>query len=62
MPTAEIDPMLTKADLAEVCRVSERTVETWRATGSGPRAVRVGKHLRWRISDVREWLDSRVEE
>lgn len=41
------------------------TVYSWRVNGKGPRAMRVGKYLRYRMADVLAWeecqLDPRVK-
>jgi predicted DNA-binding transcriptional regulator AlpA len=53
------DPSLrTAEDLAEMCRVPLSTVYAWRHTGNGPRALRIGKYLRYRQTDIDEWLES----
>ncbi len=33
------------------------TLYQWRVRGRGPRAYRVGRHLRYDPADVRAWLD-----
>lgn len=52
------DRLLTVGQLAEVTGVPTQTVYKWSAAGTGPRRLRLGKHLRYRASDVRAWLDS----
>ena len=44
--------------LAEYLDVPERTIYSWRASGSGPPVYKVGRQLRYRPSEVREWLAS----
>jgi len=39
--------------------IPERTIYNWRQRGEGPPAYRIGKHLRYRRSDVEAWLDGR---
>ena len=36
--------------------ISERTLERKRCDGTGPRFVKVGRAVRYRESDVAEWL------
>jgi hypothetical protein len=36
-------------------------VRTWRANKSGPRGIRVGRHVRYRPSDVELWLELRSD-
>lgn len=44
-------------ELAEYLGVPLTTIYRWNTRGGGPRFYRVGKHCRWRMSDVDEWLD-----
>ncbi|MCK9878253.1 helix-turn-helix domain-containing protein [Frankia sp. Ag45/Mut15] len=44
-------------DLAEYLGVSVDTIYKWRTNRYGPKAARIGKHLRWRPEDVEAWLD-----
>jgi predicted DNA-binding transcriptional regulator AlpA len=39
-------------------QVSPRTL--WRLLSAGklPEPIRVGRSVRWRMSDIREWIDS----
>lgn len=48
---------LSTADLAEEFGVSQSTVRYWRAKGTGPAGVRVGRQVRYAASDVEEWID-----
>lgn len=50
------EPLMTTKDLAEFLAISVRTIEHWRLHGDGPPAYRVGRHLRYRASDVEAWL------
>ncbi len=53
-----IAPLWTVQDVSEYLRVPVQTLYSWRQTGYGPPCRRVGKHLRYRPSDVATWLDS----
>lgn len=52
-----IAPLWTVQDVAEYLRLPVQTLYSWRHTGYGPPSRRVGKHLRYRPSDVTTWLD-----
>jgi excisionase family DNA binding protein len=54
--------MLTLAEVAAELRVPAETLRKWRAQGTGPRAAKVGKHLRYRRSEVDRWLAEREQE
>ena len=51
------DRMWTPQDVSAYLGVPVATLYQWRRTGYGPRARRVGKHLRWRPDVVRAWVD-----
>jgi len=46
-------------DLAEFLDVPVATIYKWRTSGEGPHGFRVGRYLRFRESDVLEWLETR---
>lgn len=45
--------------LSEFIGIPPRTIYNWRLRGEGPPAYRVGRHLRFRRSEVDAWLDGR---
>ena len=47
--------VLTKHDAAELLQVSEDTVENLHRCGE-LRAIKIGKHLRWRLADVEKFV------
>lgn len=54
------ESLMTAGELAEHLNVSINTVYQWRQVGTGPRALRIGKYLRYRPTDVERWLESRA--
>lgn len=56
-----VDPLLTVEDLAAYLDVPVATLYAWRCRGQGPVGFRVGKHLRYRRSDVEAWIRGRLE-
>lgn len=52
--------LLTQAEAAELLCLSERTLERLRVTGTGPRFVRLGRSVRYRLADVEAWVTARV--
>lgn len=50
---------LSPADLAERLGVPLATVYGWNLTKTGPRYIRVGRHIRFRLEDVLAWERSR---
>ena len=59
-PTAK-SKLLTTEQLAELLGVPVRTLYSWRARGTGPRGIRVGRGLRFRVGDVEAWLDQHAD-
>ncbi|KAF0218569.1 MAG: hypothetical protein FD174_2869 [Geobacteraceae bacterium] len=54
------DKLLKQAEVKELLQVSDATLETWRHKGQGPRFCKVGKSVRYRLSDVMAYIDSRM--
>lgn len=54
-------PMATAQELADYLQVSIKTVYDWRLRGVGPKARKVGTHLRYRWADVDAWLEAQSE-
>ena len=48
--------------LAAFLDVPLATVYKWSSEGTGPRSIRVGKHLRYRRADVDRWLEEHAVE
>jgi predicted DNA-binding transcriptional regulator AlpA len=61
MPPKVVDDLLTPEETAEKLRIKVRTLKDWRVQGRGPRAMRYGNFVRYKVSDVQEWIDAHVE-
>ncbi|WP_447646182.1 helix-turn-helix transcriptional regulator [Nocardioides zeae] len=48
-------------EVAEYLGVPKQTVYSWRQTGYGPAAIKVGKHLRYREATVLAWTAEQEE-
>jgi excisionase family DNA binding protein len=55
-----IEKHLTVQELAEREGVPVSTVRQWNYKGSGPRFMRIGKFVRYRLGDVEQWERSRL--
>lgn len=53
------DALLSPQELADYLKVPVKSVYRWRVEGTGPAGMRVGKHVRFRLSDVDAWLTAR---
>ena len=50
------ETLVTPDEVARLLQVPKGTLYAWRARGNGPPAIKVGRHLRYRISEVEHWL------
>ncbi len=53
------DKHLAPKDLAEREGVPLATVHAWNRRRTGPRFMKIGRHVRYRLSDVIAWENSR---
>jgi len=57
-PAIEPEPLVPPARVSEFLGgIPEQTLANWRSLGKGPQYHRVGKHVRYRLSEVSAWLD-----
>ena len=60
--TSRPQPLLTVAQAAEFLSFQPRTLDAWRARGSGPKFVRVStRAVRYRMEDLVKWAAARVQ-
>ena len=57
-PPPALPPLLDVRELSAYLGVPVSTVYDWRTRGLGPRAYRFGKHLKFAVTDVAEWIES----
>ncbi len=60
MPLLKEARMMTPDELAEYLGVPLRTLYAWRYRGEGPRGYKIGKHIRYRQSDIKVWLEEQA--
>ena len=60
-PLSGLDPLLSINELAEYLGVPVKTIYEWRQTGRGPVGIRMGRHLKFAVSDVRSWIENQRE-
>lgn len=51
-------PLATITELAEYLGVPVHTVYSWNAKGTGPKPLKVGRHVRYHWEDIDKWLES----
>ena len=52
--------LLDQREAARLLRLSTRTLERLRLTGSGPMYVKCGRSVRYRQSDIERWIAQRI--
>lgn len=57
-----MEPMMTPTQVAEWLDVSTNTLSQWRYMRSGPAFYKVGRHVRYKQSEVSAWLDAQAGE
>ncbi|QDU79813.1 Helix-turn-helix domain protein [Polystyrenella longa] len=50
--------LLDRAELAQRLKVSLRTLQRYIARGMLPKPVYLGRLVRWRTTDIIEWIDN----
>lgn len=54
-----VEPLLSERELAAICGLSMAAIRRWRLLGKGPRYIKVGAAVRYRLDDVNNWLETR---
>lgn len=53
----DVEQLLTVKGLADYLDIPVATIYAWRYRREGPPGFRVGRYLRFRRSDVEQWID-----
>ncbi|MFC0002817.1 helix-turn-helix transcriptional regulator [Micromonospora siamensis] len=61
MKTRTIEPLWTAEDVSTFLGIPVSTLYQWRYRRTGPKASRVGRHLRYNPADVRAWLEEAAD-
>jgi DNA-binding transcriptional MerR regulator len=56
--TAQMEELWSIKDVSRYLKIPVKTLYQWRCQGNGPKARRLGKHLRYDPQDVRDWFES----
>ena len=54
------DELISPAELAAWLSIPVGTIYRWNYLGTGPQALRLGKHVRYRHSEVETWLTAQA--
>ena len=52
--------LLTQREAATYLHLSERTLERFRVSGAGPKFVRLGRSIRYRLTDIEAFIAARI--
>ena len=58
----QLDQLLTVEQLANYLDVPVATLYAWRHRRQGPPSFKAGRHLRYRLGDVEQWIAGRVQD
>ena len=53
---AEVSDLVDELGLARRLKVARSTLQNWRYTGRGPRWIKLGRLIRYRVADVDAFL------
>ena len=56
-----LEPLIDVQQLADYLDVPVKTLYAWRYRREGPPAFRVGRHLRYRRTDIQHWIQQRID-
>jgi predicted DNA-binding transcriptional regulator AlpA len=57
-----VERLMNEQQVAEVLGRPPRTLRQWRYLGTGPKFLKVGAAVRYRPSDVEDWLRAQERE
>ena len=49
--------LLSPKDAAKHLALSEKALEKWRCQGTGPRFLKLGNRIRYKLDDLIEWAE-----
>ncbi|AGB25442.1 hypothetical protein Mycsm_05242 [Mycobacterium sp. JS623] len=53
---------LSRQELADRYKLPVKTLAQWASMGTGPRYARMGRHVRYRLSDIADWEAERIQD
>ena len=53
----QVEELLSTEDVADVLGIPLATLRKWRFEGRGPKGFRIGRHVRFRPSEVQRWIE-----
>jgi excisionase family DNA binding protein len=62
MAPQRADEWISIAQLADEFGIPVRTIYNWRSQGKGPRGHSIGRHVRFKRSDVDRWAEAQADD
>lgn len=56
MQSIEHERLLTRLEVQDIFGISKRFLEISACRGDGPPFIRVGRSVRYRVADIRDWI------
>lgn len=50
------EKLLTQKEVKEITGLADSTLEQWRLKGKGPRFIKLGRLVRYRLSDLQNYI------
>jgi len=57
-----METLMDKKELAELLKVSVKTIDLWLTKSIGPKPIRLGRLVRFKQSEVQDFIDSLSQE
>lgn len=61
IPTSQPE-LLTLTEAAALLRAPIATLRYWRHCGTGPRSLKIGRHVLYRRDDLHTWIDAQHDD
>jgi len=55
-PPAQAEALLDEKQAARILGVTPRALQAWRHRGGGPDFCRLGRRIRYRLTDIKVWI------
>ena len=52
--------LVDTAQAAQILDINERTLTNWRSTGKSPKYIKIGRSVRYRLSDLTAWIEAQT--
>jgi predicted DNA-binding transcriptional regulator AlpA len=56
----ETEKFLSERELAQLLNIKSETLRNWRWDGKGPIYIKIGTNVRYRMSDINDFINKRV--